>query len=308
MRYMRFLFQIGAILLWVASASAGPTTITGKVTAKRGQTYQVQFEPSESARPRVGDVVDFSLEIQGIKVKAGNGSVTRVEENSVWVDIAPTSRSKPRLNATGIIHATGKPKLPAPPAATTGFSSNTDTNHGWDSTAPQSPALKPSLAATQANGKTAEKTPAKNAKKRLMPASREGREKYLVLMELYNNGGMDRRLAYYNMDSYAKEFIGEIYSADLLFLHGKMAYEEAGGGKGKFDYLFNKAVENLKLYLDTYSAYAHKQIPDAMYMLGVSYAKIKKEDEARKILRDLISEYPGSNATHLAEKQLERLK
>ena len=111
MRYMRFLFQIGAILLWAASASAGPTTITGKVTAKRGQTYHVQFEPSESVRPQVGDVVDFSLEIQGIKVKAGNGSVTRVEENSVWVDIAPTSKSKPRLNATGVIHATGQPPL-----------------------------------------------------------------------------------------------------------------------------------------------------------------------------------------------------
>lgn len=85
------------------------TAITGTITAKRGDSVKVEFQPHETAGPAVGDKVEFSTELKGmkgIKVNAGTGKVTKVDGNAVWVKI---TKNRPNLKMTAIIQATGKP-------------------------------------------------------------------------------------------------------------------------------------------------------------------------------------------------------
>jgi FOG: TPR repeat, SEL1 subfamily len=87
------------------------TAITGMVTEKRGDSVKVEFEPHKTVSPKIGDKVDFSTEIKGIKgIKAGTGKVTKVDGKTVWVKTSD-KRPKPKMNA--IIQATGNPMADA---------------------------------------------------------------------------------------------------------------------------------------------------------------------------------------------------
>lgn len=83
------------------------TEISGKITAKRGDSVQVTFEPHQTAGPAIGDTVSFSLEIPGaggIRAKAGEGTVTEVDGTTVWVK---TSDNRPNLRMDAVVQATG---------------------------------------------------------------------------------------------------------------------------------------------------------------------------------------------------------
>jgi tetratricopeptide (TPR) repeat protein len=86
-----------------------PAAIRGSVSAGRAGAVQVSFEAHPEAAPRAGDRVDFSTEIDGIRVDAGQGEVSEVEATSVWVRV---SRGRPDLGHNAVILATGQAKRP----------------------------------------------------------------------------------------------------------------------------------------------------------------------------------------------------
>ncbi len=88
------------------SVSYGATQITGTVTARKGDSVKVEFEPHKTAGPKIGDRVDFKKIMQGIEVTAGNGEVKETSSGFVWVKI----QKKPvKLDMIGVIQATGSP-------------------------------------------------------------------------------------------------------------------------------------------------------------------------------------------------------
>ncbi len=105
-QYFLILTLLILVILQMSTAFAA-IVITGTVTEKRGDSVKVEFEPHKTVSPKIGDKVDFSTEIKGIKgIKAGTGKVTEVDGKTVWVKTSD-KRPKPILNA--IIQATGNP-------------------------------------------------------------------------------------------------------------------------------------------------------------------------------------------------------
>ena len=88
------------------SAAHGVTEITGTVTEKQTTSVKVEFKPHKTAGPKGGDRVDFKKIIQGLEVNAGQGEVTEVKGNFVWVRIL---NGRPNLKMIGAIAATGFP-------------------------------------------------------------------------------------------------------------------------------------------------------------------------------------------------------
>ena len=50
------------------------------------------------------------------------------------------------------------------------------------------------------------------------------------------------------------------------------------------------------------------KIPDAMLKIGFSYYELKKWQEARSILEELVRRFPDSTAAQLAKNRLHRMK
>jgi TolA-binding protein len=46
--------------------------------------------------------------------------------------------------------------------------------------------------------------------------------------------------------------------------------------------------------------------PNSLLKIGYSYYELKQNDEAKKVLQDLIQRYPGTTAAQDAEKRLQR--
>lgn len=105
--------------------------ISGKVTARRGDSLRVEFSSEQSAVPRVGDQVGFSTVLVGLKIDAGNGEVVEVDSDSVWVNVI---NGKPNLKMSALIQATGKPSVSEPSSSLNTRQStaqvNSD-NSGW---------------------------------------------------------------------------------------------------------------------------------------------------------------------------------
>lgn len=78
------------------------TDITGIVTAKRDNLLKVEFQFHETAVPKTGDKVEFSLQLDGMSVGAGIGRVTQVDGGTAWVQI---SDGQPDLKMDAVIHA-----------------------------------------------------------------------------------------------------------------------------------------------------------------------------------------------------------
>lgn len=79
--------------------------LEGTVAARRGGALEVRFEPRDGVVPRAGDLVSFSLEIDGIVAAGGSGSVLEVETDLVWVEVAA---GRPDLGMNASISATGR--------------------------------------------------------------------------------------------------------------------------------------------------------------------------------------------------------
>jgi len=94
-----------------AAAERPPAEIVGSVTAHRAGAVQVSFGSHPEAVPRAGDRVEFSAEIDGIRVEAGSGKVVDVTGQSAWVEI---EGGRPNLGMTATISATGRPDRPQP--------------------------------------------------------------------------------------------------------------------------------------------------------------------------------------------------
>ncbi len=93
-RYFLILTLLILVVLQMSTAFAA-IVITGTVTEKRGDSVKVEFEPHKTVSPKIGDKVDFSTEINGIKgIKAGTGKDTEVDSKTVWVKTSD-KRSKP---------------------------------------------------------------------------------------------------------------------------------------------------------------------------------------------------------------------
>jgi len=108
-RYFIILSMITLSLVQFSIVLAA-TQISGTVTAKRGDSLKVEFQPHETVTPRLGDMVDFSLQLDGVKFEAGIGKVTKIDENFVWVQ---TSDKRPDLTMNVVIHATGFSRIKA---------------------------------------------------------------------------------------------------------------------------------------------------------------------------------------------------
>jgi len=92
-----------------SSAVPGSAEIHGSVSARRAGAVQVSFGSHPEAVPRVGDRVEFSAEIDGIRVDAGSGKVVDVTRQSAWVEI---EGGRPNLGMTATISATGRSDRP----------------------------------------------------------------------------------------------------------------------------------------------------------------------------------------------------
>jgi len=79
--------------------------IMGTVTAKRGNSLKVEFQPHKKATPSLNDMVEFYLILDGDKIGAGRGKVAQVNENTLWVQIRD---GQPDLQMDAVIHATVK--------------------------------------------------------------------------------------------------------------------------------------------------------------------------------------------------------
>ncbi|RPI21729.1 MAG: PDZ domain-containing protein, partial [Actinobacteria bacterium] len=88
-----------------AAAERPPAEIVGSVIAHRAGAVQVSFGSHPEAVPRAGDRVEFSVEIDGIRVDAGAGKVLDVTRQSAWVEI---EKGRPDLGMQARIHATGR--------------------------------------------------------------------------------------------------------------------------------------------------------------------------------------------------------
>ena len=111
MRTFYFFLILCLFTLFNTLPASAATEITGTVTAKRGDSVEVTFEPNDTAGPKVGDVVSFSKEIPGmggLKAKAGEGTVTEVRGATVWVK---TTDNRPNLKMDAVIFATGVVEL-----------------------------------------------------------------------------------------------------------------------------------------------------------------------------------------------------
>jgi tol-pal system protein YbgF len=51
----------------------------------------------------------------------------------------------------------------------------------------------------------------------------------------------------------------------------------------------------------------HAKVPDSLYKLADVELRMGQTDKAKGILRQLVSQYPGSSAAQLAERELSRL-
>lgn len=100
----RFISVISILFFLQTTTLFSDTDITGIVTAKRDNLLKVEFQPNETAVPKSGDKVDFYLEMEGMKVEVGTGSVTKVDGKNVWVH---TSDDGPDLKMNAVIFATG---------------------------------------------------------------------------------------------------------------------------------------------------------------------------------------------------------
>ena len=76
---------ITVVLLLQPCTVPAATEITGTITAKRGDTVKVEFQPHKTAGPKVGDEIKFSYILSGFPVSAGTGKVTEVTADSVWI-------------------------------------------------------------------------------------------------------------------------------------------------------------------------------------------------------------------------------
>ncbi len=103
-----FMLMIIILLFLQTSSLFSAAVITGTVIAKNGDSLKVKFQPHETAVPKSGDKVDFYLEMEGLNVEAGTGSVTEVEEKNVWVQ---TSDERPDLKMNVVIYATGSGEI-----------------------------------------------------------------------------------------------------------------------------------------------------------------------------------------------------
>jgi len=102
-----FVSTITVLLLLQSCIVLAATEITGTITAKRGDTVKVEFQPNKTAGPMVGDEVKFSYTDSGIFIGAGTGKVTEVTADSVWVKAV---KKNLKLKMKAVIHATGLAK------------------------------------------------------------------------------------------------------------------------------------------------------------------------------------------------------
>ena len=101
-----FHFSLIVFVLVIFNASAA-TEIKGSVSAKQDNLLEVTFEPHDTAKPAIGDTVSFSKKIPGtggLTARAGDGTVTEIKENIVWVK-TKDNRPGPKMDA--VIYATG---------------------------------------------------------------------------------------------------------------------------------------------------------------------------------------------------------
>ena len=86
---MTIFYRLLAFLLFLmlSALSTASTEITGKVTRINGNEVKVEYPVHAFALPKVSDSVAFSVQIDGFKVKAGKGKVTKVNDHSVWIKV-----------------------------------------------------------------------------------------------------------------------------------------------------------------------------------------------------------------------------
>ncbi len=63
------------------STAFAATAITGTITEKRGDSVKVEFEPHMTVGPKIGEKVEFSTLVVGIKATAGTVKVTKVDRD-----------------------------------------------------------------------------------------------------------------------------------------------------------------------------------------------------------------------------------
>jgi len=102
-RYLTSALVIVAVLLSAKSAYSA-AELVGTVIAKNGNSVQVEFQIQGSVAPKAGDRVDFSTDLQGLKVGAGEGKVAEINGNKAWVNV---SDNRPQVGMQALIAATG---------------------------------------------------------------------------------------------------------------------------------------------------------------------------------------------------------
>jgi tetratricopeptide (TPR) repeat protein len=99
-----FFLTISILLFFQTSGVFAVTQITGNITAKHENSFKVDFQPHKTAAPDLNDKVEFYLTLDGEKIEAGTGKVTKTGVNFVWVQ---TDDTHPDLTMKALIHATG---------------------------------------------------------------------------------------------------------------------------------------------------------------------------------------------------------
>jgi hypothetical protein len=104
MRYYLFVLSTMLLIVLQTSNTFAVTSLKGVVTARRGDSLKVEFQINQQAAPQPGDLVDFFQMLDGYAAEAGMGTVTKIEDGSVWVQ---TDDPRPTLAMNVSIYATG---------------------------------------------------------------------------------------------------------------------------------------------------------------------------------------------------------
>lgn len=140
---------IQALILGTAFCTIAASDINGTITNLRDGAVKVSFPTPTAVGPQTGDQVEFSTEMQGFTVRAGQGEVTEAGADFAWVKV---TKGHPKPSYQALIHATGAPvstkQVSAQPA-------EASADHGWGENAQpqnnnQNQLLAPIIAANQA--------------------------------------------------------------------------------------------------------------------------------------------------------------
>ncbi len=96
------LLILGVMLCIPLAFSA--TSLKGMVDAKQAGEVRVALAPGSTAVPRVGDAVSFTVEMDGLEIEAGAGTVSKVEGPQVWVKV---TEGQPNIDMIAVIQASG---------------------------------------------------------------------------------------------------------------------------------------------------------------------------------------------------------